>query len=61
MRTAHCAISFPAIQIGIITPEIQGTMDHPPETTHTETIRIPVPAMIMAQCREDTSMSVDRY
>lgn len=36
-------------------------MDHPPETTHTETIQIPVPAMTMAQCREDTSMGVDNY
>lgn len=49
-------LCFTATPVGTITPEIQGTMDLPPETTHTENTPTPVPEMIMAQCQEDTGM-----
>lgn len=47
-------LSFTATPVGIIIPEIQGTMDLLPEITHTENIPIPVPEMTMGQCQEDT-------
>lgn len=47
---------FLATQVGIITPEIQGTMGPLQEITHTESIPTPAPGMTMAQCQEDIGM-----
>lgn len=52
-------LCFTATPVGTTIPEIQGTMDLLPEIIHTENIQIPVPEMTMAQCLEDTGMSVD--
>lgn len=49
---------FTATPVGIIIQEIQGTMDLLKEIVHTENTPIPVPEMTMAQCQEDTGMSV---
>lgn len=49
---------FTATPVGIIIPEIQGTMDLLPEIIHTENTPIPVPEMIMVQCQEDTGMRI---
>jgi len=43
-----------ATPVGIITPEIRGTMHLLPEIIHTENTQIPVPEMTMAQCQGDT-------
>lgn len=50
-------LCFTATPVGIIIPEIQGTMELLKETIHTENSPIPVPEMTMAQCQEDTGMS----
>lgn len=47
-----------ATPVGIITPEIRGTMDLLPEIIHTENTQIPVPEMTMDQCQGDTGMSL---
>lgn len=47
-------VLFSATPVGIITPEIHGTMDLLPEIIHTENTPIPVPEMTMDQCQGDT-------
>lgn len=47
-----------ATPVGIIIPEIQGTMELLKETIHTENSPIPVPEMTMAQCQEDTVTAI---
>lgn len=49
---------FTATPVGIIIPEIRGTMDLLPEIIHTENTPIPVPEMITVQCQEDTGMRI---
>ncbi len=51
-------VCFTATPVGIIIPEIRGTMDLLPEIIHTENTPIPVHEMTMAQCQEDTGMSM---
>lgn len=47
-----------ATPVGIIIPEIQGTMDLLPGITHTENIPIPVPEMTMDHCQGDTVIAI---
>lgn len=54
-------LCFTATPVGIIIPEIQGTMDLLKEIIHTENTPIPVPEMTMAQCQEDAGMSMGSY